>query len=185
MIEYAERNSDAKFVFAGIDPTVQAVYDSPLTRYFVLKDADDVFEANKLWSNAYDDGLRWARYSVTEYVATANSIVAKHWEPGPLGAQGNWKTGLTPFNVAKAPNLIANIGDLLISGRDAFFRDDIGPQVPNQPWLDLYRRHLDWIELGLWDTFEGVDREDIEDLYDKILDPSGGWRSGFWWQFDS
>lgn len=145
----------------------------------------DLKESHDLWRLSITDDSRWIRYSAEQYRNEANNASSVRWEPGPLGVQGEWKSGLSPLNAAKIPNLVANISDLFIGVHDAIADNDIGAQVPNEPWLDLYRRNLDWVTLGLWDTFGGIDREPIEELYDNVLNPTGGWRSGFWWQLDS
>lgn len=138
----------------------------------------DLKESHDLWRLSITDDSRWVRYSDEQYRNEAKNAGSVRWEPGPLGVQGTWKSGLTPLNAAKIPNLVANISDLVIAAGDAITGNDVGPQVPNQPWLDLYRRNLDWVTLGLWDTFGGVDDDFMLELYDRVLNPvKGGWRA--------
>ncbi|WP_146586825.1 hypothetical protein [Posidoniimonas polymericola] len=50
------------------------------------------------------------------------------------------------------------------------------------PYRDHYARDLDWVELGIWSLYNGIDDEFIKSLYDRILNPRGGWRTS--WDFD-
>src|SRR5690606_13663028 len=101
----------------------------------------DAFEE---WLDAWQEFHRWQRYSPEAYRAQANSTEPKHWNPGPLGAQGDDFFGHFPTNSLFFVDVLF------------FFRDPVNNPV-KQPIRDHYARDLDWVELGIWSLYAGIE----------------------------
>lgn len=166
-----KESGQSLFVFNGIDPDLQKIYNSDYTAYLVmipvLEEGKDLGRAYKRWKRVKDTS-NWIPVTPDKYKEIANRKDWKTWEPGPFGAQSDtgWRENLG--NVAyTAPRAIEFLTGLPVTAL-----------VPNQPKQDNIPRKLDWVELGLWDTYTGIDSELMERLYKLIVHPDGGWRTG-------
>jgi hypothetical protein len=149
MIEYAQRYSTARFEVADASEEIQAMLDSDLTAFYVLDDAEGKIGTSYIaWREVAENVGHWRYLTRAAYVRMANSTVESDWRPGPVGLQNGWFLNFNMFR--------------LVGGFD-------------QPLRDHFPRKLNWISIGLWNTFSGINSEFMRSLYSRRSYPHGGW----------
>ncbi len=137
MMEFAELDGKAQFLFLGIDEDIASIFDSPITEKIALSGIPvEELDSSRFEYRTANSYKAWTPLTEQQYqiiVATGN---ARDWAPGRFGAQkGNWS-------------------GFIVSTVDFGF--SILP-----PWLNTehrqsisshYPRYLHWCTLHLWDV---------------------------------
>lgn len=171
-----------------IDPQLQAILNSDYTVYLAMKppvaNGKNITKSFAIWDNAQDEAL-WTPYTPEEYCFYIKQTAPEFWLPGPMGAQDDYgkkneynDARLLPFTGYYYIDRDGNVQKTYDSQRGAHM----------QPYYDHYRRDLNWVEKGLWDTYNGISLDVskfIKDkLYKLIVHPKGGWRYWFGYEKD-
>jgi hypothetical protein len=184
MMKYAEDYSSANFAYwdsdnpAQLDPQVKAIYESNYTTFLAIRGSVKAWTSKESlkrtadkYAEAWQKLTRWKGYSAEQYVRRANSRVEDHWKPSRLSSQENEYFPVNAVFVVEYLSKRHELEDALILGRHF-------DEVIHQDHRDHYRRHLGWITRHLWDTYDGIDKDFMKQLYERVIDADqGDWKS--------
>ncbi len=166
-----------------LDPQVQAIYDSVYTTYAALRDTKDVDTRFSQFTDA-TSAREWMNLERQAFIRLANSKKDEDWSPGQLGAQTLGSGGgLTGFNKLRGLELVhdsVRVGSTSLVYYATLGQVDLYELDPtigrfDQPWLDYYKRDITrFIDQGLWELYPGIEKEFIEILYGRTINPSEG-----------
>jgi len=168
MVHYAQTQSSVHFSNKPLDAQLRAAYRSTYTAYLAVKGSgkEDMEELFDKFKSAQE---RWDLLSPTDFRIKASSRDYGDWQPGPVGVQNG-----TEFWTGKRLHKIGGIAKelVLLEGGELY------DEVVYQNSADFIVRDLDWVKLGLWDTYGGIDRRFMLKLYGYLAHPKGGgWRA--------
>ena len=157
----------------SLDPEVRAIYDSNYTTFLALDDveSDDLRKAVNDYYNAWSVLSRWRGYSKAQFVEQANERDEEDWEPGKQVIQA-YKFIPNPAYVLEAfKEVFEVIGEIYDPLTPAKFET-------KQDYRNHYPRNIEGLmDEHLWDIYDGIDEDYMQELYEKVMSPhEGGWK---------
>ncbi len=154
MMEFAELDGKAQFLFHGIDEDIASIFDSPITEKIALNGIpiEDIEASRSAYrtANSYKAWVPLTEQQYQNLVATGN---ARDWAPGGFGAQrGNWS------------GLIVSTIDFGVSILPPWFNTEHRQSISSH-----YPRYLHWCTLHLWSVPLMLDEKGLPKLTPQQL----------------
>lgn len=171
MMEFADLDGNAQFLFHGIDEDIASIFDSPITEKIALNGIpiEEIESARSAYrtANSYKAWVPLTEQQYQSLVATGN---ARDWAPGRFGAQrGNWS------------GFIVSTIDFSISILPPWCNTEHRQSISSH-----YPRYLHWCPLHLWNVPMMLDEKGLpkltpqqlrilHHLYSLRIDPVNGY----------